>query len=446
MNAQKMKWIGLAAALFVGTAGCGTPEEDPGAQENQNQNQANQTDPDYDGPTFYQHIQPLMQTHCTGCHVEDSIAPFTLDTFDEVRATAILSHATMEAGTMPPWPPADDCGTFRGRRGMDSEEIALFKEWIDRGMVAGDPANAVTVGQDLGVGLPDRPADLVVDWGFDYQPQPVGGDGIDDYRCFVIDLEMEEDAFVNLVHTRPGNPAQVHHMIAYMAGPNQANHLANLEAEDGRPGYTCFGGPRVNAEMLAGWVPGAAPFPYEEGHGVRVAAGTRLVVQMHYNTLLDPDGTDRTEIELYFVDRDEHPNPRELVILPLLQNGLFVAAGDPDGEAYVESPVIPLNLRLHGIAPHMHTLGTSIYVDALTGDGEMCLINVPDWDFNWQGFYVFEEPIDIPAPVTTRLRCTYDNSAENQAPGREPRDVYWGDGTYDEMCLVYFIIDRPPGL
>ncbi len=439
-------WVALAASgLLLAACGEGTAANGDDNQANQanqaNQsNQANANQADYDGPTYYEHIQPLMQTHCTSCHVEDSIALFSLLDYDTVTATAILSHATMEAGTMPPWPPADDCGNFRGRRGMGDDEIALFREWIDLGMVAGDPDNAVTVEQELS-GLPDRPADMVVDWGFEYTPQPVG-DGVDDYRCFVVDLELEEDAFVSLVHTRPGNPEQVHHMIAYMAPPSAAGNLANLEAQDGQPGYTCFGGPRVGAEMLAGWVPGQTPAPYEEGHGVRIAAGTQLVIQMHYNTLNDPDGSDRTELDLYYV---EDPNPTELVIVPLAHTGIFLPAGDPDVEESIVSDTIPLPIRLHGVAPHMHTLGTAIYVDASTGDGDICLVDIPDWDFNWQGFYLYEEPIDLTPPINTRMTCWYDNSPSNQAPGQEPRDVTWGDGTFDEMCLNYFIIERPPG-
>ncbi len=401
---------------------------------------------EYQGPTYHSDIKPLMEAHCTGCHVQDSIAPFALETYEEVRDTAILSHATMTSGVMPPWPPSDDCGPpLQGHRAMESAEIALFKEWMDLGRVEGEPVGGQEPAGESENTL-GRSPDLTLDWGFDYKPQPVGGDGIDDYRCFVVDPELEEDKFVSLVDTRPGNAEVVHHMIAYMATEEHADQIESLQAEDGREGYTCFGGPRLsNSEMLAGWVPGTQPVPYKAGHGVRMQAGSRLVVQMHYNTLNDPEGTDRTELDLYFVDEEEHPNPTELVMVPLAQGGLFVEAGDPDGVAYAEGPDIPLPIMLHGIAPHMHTLGTEILVEVDSGEEDMCLIHIPEWDFNWQGFYLYEEPFQLQPPAKTRMTCRYDNSAENQPPGREPQDVTWGDGTYDEMCLVYFIIERPPG-
>ena len=45
------------------------------------------------------------------------------------------------------------------------------------------------------------------------------------------------------------------------------------------------------------------------------------------------------------------------------------------------------------------------------------------------------------------ITCTYDNSAANQpvvdGQPREPAQVGWGDGSYDEMCLDYLALVRP---
>ncbi len=425
-----------------------TSNNDSANNDTSNNDSVNNDEPTgYDGPTYHDDIQPMMEANCVGCHVPDSIAPFALQTYEQVKETALASHLTMVEGTMPPWPPADDCGEFQGHRGVTAEEVDLFKEWIDEGYVEGEADDSTDGQPDSGLTTLDDEPDLTVDWGFDYTPSPPGDDGIDDYRCFVIEPDIDEDKFVNLVHTRPGNAEIVHHMIAYMAPASQSDHIDSLLAEDDRPGYECFGGPGFSdAEMLTGWAPGALPMPYEDGHGVRIAEDSQIIVQMHYNTVNDPDGSDRTEFDLFFVDEEEYPDPTELVIVPLGAYDLFVEAGDSEGEAYAEGPTIPLDITLHGIAPHMHLLGTDIYVDADTGNGEMCLIDVPDWDFDWQGFYLYEEPIELASPVTTHLTCGFDNSASNQPPGRTPEDVYWGDGTYDEMCLVYFIIDRPPGM
>ena len=453
MNRQSIVAL-FVAGLFAVACGDSDGNEATNGEPHTNQSPPENTDVGSsnndtgpDGPTYHADIKPLMQAHCTECHVENSIAPFALDTYEVVRATAPLSYESMVDGTMPPWPPADDCQSFQGHRGMSQEEIDLFQAWMDADYLEGEP-EVSDLSHEEDPGDQDLTApDLTLEWGFDFTPDPQGGDGVDDYRCFVIDPELDEEVFVSMVHTRPGNPGIVHHMIAYVISSDQMDEVDILKAEDSGPGYSCFGGPRVSSpEMLAGWVPGDRPQPYEPGHGVRLSEDSLVVVQMHYNTVNDPEGTDRTELDLYFIDEEEFPDPTELVIIPQGAFDLFLAAGDAEAEAVNVADQIPFGVTLHGIAPHMHLLGTEIRADISYGGGEMCLVHIPEWDFNWQGFYLYEEPIRLIPPLQTTLTCRYDNSPENQPPGRTPQDVTWGDGTYDEMGLVYNIVERPPGV
>ena len=396
-----------------------------------------------DEPTYHEHVGPLMDQYCTGCHVEGAIAPFALDNYADVIDQAGISHASMLAGQMPPWPPAADCGEFKGERRMHPAEIEIFERWRDQGKVEGDPEDRPP--GDDGDELDEEP-DFIVDTGVEYHPQPPPGNQ-DDYRCFLVDPDLDGDRFVSSVDTRPGNPEIVHHLIAYTAPEEAWDEIAELEAEDDRPGYECFGSPRYSgAQMVAGWVPGAQRTPLEDGHGVRIPDGSKLVVQMHYTTKNDPEGTDRTEVDFFLVDQDEHPEPVELLIMRLADFDLRLEAGDADATASDETPLIPKSITVHGVAPHMHLLGTRVRVEATTGDGDVCLVDVPDWDFHWQGLYLYEEPVVLSRPFRVELTCEYDNSARNQPDGQEPRDVYWGDESRDEMCLALLVVEVPEGL
>ncbi len=395
-------------------------------------------------PTYTEHIAPMMDLHCTTCHVQGSIAPFPLETYDEVSTLAGFSLASMHAGTMPPWPPGPGCGDFQQPRVMLPEEIETFQLWFDQGRPQGPPVDSTDDGHQET--HDELTPDLTLDWGFEYQPRPAPG-SLDDYRCFIVDPGLTEDAFVNSIETRPGNPLQVHHLIAYTVPDEAFDDVDALLAEDDRPGYECFGSPRYDgAQMFAGWVPGQVRQPLQEGHGVKIPAGAKVAIQMHYTTLNDPDGSDRTEVDLFFVDRDEHPDPVEMVLLQLAALDLFIDAGDPDSLTTIDSPLIPISMRVHGIAAHMHMLGTSIRADALLPDEEICLIDIPRWDFGWQGIYLYEEPILLQRPFRTRLTCRWDNSPSNQPPGQTPQDVTWGDESSDEMCLIMLIVERPEGL
>jgi hypothetical protein len=91
------------------------------------------------------------------------------------------------------------------------------------------------------------------------------------------------------------------------------------------------------------------------------------------------------------------------------------------------------------MAPHMHLLGKEIEVtktNSLTRESEHMVL-IKDWDFNWQGFYSYKEPVKLKAFDQVRLRCKFDNSLDNpRNPSNPLKEIRWGEGTEDEMCLA----------
>ncbi len=130
--------------------------------------------------------------------------------------------------------------------------------------------------------------------GGEYEPAAPKG-GTDDYRCFLADPGLTADSFITGVAFLPGNPAVVHHSILFRVEPDQIDAAQAKDAADPRPGWECFGGPGLPtqtkdpldgldaAPWLAGWAPGGRENVFAEGFGVPVSAGSRIVVQMHYN-------------------------------------------------------------------------------------------------------------------------------------------------------------------
>ena len=96
---------------------------------------------------------------------------------------------------------------------------------------------------------------------------------------------------------------------------------------------------------------------------------------------------------------------------------------------------------------HMHLLGRSGSLAIEHDNGEdTCLVEIDDWDFGWQGSYRLSEPVAFGPQDALALGCEWDNSAGNQAiiDGEigEPRDVEWGDGSFDEMCLSVLYVSQ----
>jgi hypothetical protein len=102
----------------------------------------------------------------------------------------------------------------------------------------------------------------------------------------------------------------------------------------------------------------------------------------------------------------------------------------------------------------MHLLGREMKVTATHPDGTVRpLIYIDQWDFHWQGAYSFTTPVALPGGTRIDMHAVFDNSAENpRQPNRPPKPVSWGEGTTDEMAIVFLrvIVDgehlgwRPP--
>jgi hypothetical protein len=91
---------------------------------------------------------------------------------------------------------------------------------------------------------------------------------------------------------------------------------------------------------------------------------------------------------------------------------------------------------------HMHTLGSLGgigIVRAANPDKVEPLLEIPDWAFEWQETYILSHPVEFLPGDKLAVECHFDNSQEHQLVinGQQlpVRDVNWGEGTTDEMCL-----------
>ena len=88
----------------------------------------------------------------------------------------------------------------------------------------------------------------------------------------------------------------------------------------------------------------------------------------------------------------------------------------------------------------MHTLGQTLRmtrrpIGDTDGSDEVCLGDVPRWDFHWQQLAFYDEPIVVDGSDQIDVTCTWDTRGRT-----EP--IVWGEGTQDEMCLVFVYITR----
>lgn len=381
------------------------------------------------GPTFSKEVVRIFQQHCQSCHRDGDIAPFSLVTYAESKQYAVLIKFMTQTRQMPPWKPEEGCGDFKDERRLTGGEIDTIAKWVDAGAPEGNPAD-LPQPLDFGGGWTLGQPDAVYKLPEPYRP-PVGKDT---YRCFTIPTNLTSDAYVRAVDTRPGDRETVHHVITFV---DTTGASVALDEKDPGPGYTCFGGPGFNQPgTLGGWAPGSRPLELPEDTAFQLQAGSRVVLQVHYHPHGGDPHPDQTEIGVYFAPEQ----PKSLMtILPIFNTTFTIPPHDSN---YTVTGIWPLPMpksKLWFVAPHMHLLGKTMKVEATRPDGSTeCLINIEDWDFNWQGSYMFKEPVSIPSGTRLSLRATYDNSSSNpRNPNNPPKPVSWGEETTDEMCIAF---------
>ncbi|MCD6013751.1 MAG: Copper type ascorbate-dependent monooxygenase [Flavipsychrobacter sp.] len=395
-------------------------------------------------PDWATKVAPILYNHCTSCHHDGGIAPFSLTTYSDAVMNSGMIKAAVTSKKMPPWPPDPKYSRLAHERLLSATDIATIADWVDGSTPSGSlslaPPAPVYTNTGMIHGTPDLKVKIPV-----FTSTASTGDV---YQCFVIPSGLLVDKFISSFEAIPGNPAAVHHVLVFA---DTTGTCAGFDAASPGPGYPNFGGVGVGADnvsMLGVWVPGSAPMSYPNGFGLKLPKNADIVVQVHY-----PAGSvglvDSTEVRFFF----EPPTGiREVYMLPILFHENFTLLGGPlfipantvkTFEEELPTSVLALfgDISMLGAFPHMHLIGRSIksYGVLPTGDTDK-YVSIPDWDFHWQGFYMFRKLKKVSVGTRVRAEATYDNTSANpENPNIPPQDVSAGEATTDEMMIVFFV-------
>ncbi len=378
-------------------------------------------------PTFNKDIAPILYQNCTTCHRPGEVAPFPLITYRDAAKRASLIALVTQKRYMPPWKPEPGYGSFDHTRRLTDEQIAQIQEWAATGAPEGDAADKPvipTFASGWQAGEPDQVLKMSA-------PYAIPADGPDQFRCFVLPLNLTKESYVSGSEFRPGNPKVVHHALIFLDSTGAARKLA---AASGGSGYPCFGGVGfAGAGLLMGWAPGYTPLPAEPSLSQAVQPGAAVVIQIHYHPSGKPE-QDQSSIGLKF----SGPPTKGRALLLVMNRYLDIPAGESHYVAKA-SITVPQDAELWGITPHAHYLAKEMKIDARLPDGSVTpLIWIKDWDFNWQGQYLYQQPIKIPKGTKIEMEYTYDNSENNpHNPSHPPVRVRFGEQTKDEMALAF---------
>jgi hypothetical protein len=383
-------------------------------------------------PTWTDGIACIIYSHCTSCHNPKGIAPFSLTRYEDVFANRFSIAASVQAGSMPPFPPSQQKRKYAHANTLSQHEKEEIVEWVNNFAPLGNASNIPAppvYNSSFQISAPDLVLQI---------PNYTVNTTNDLYRVFVLPLNNPDQRFIKQIEIVPGNRSIVHHALVFQ---DSSSLPLQLDNSDPLPGYSAFGSTgSPSSKLITGYTPGQGVVEYPPGFGASVLPRSYICLQIHY-----PGGIsnkiDSTQVRIKFGSNTLR-NITTVAALnhssTLLNGPLFIPANTI--KTFYSKIRVPTNRTITGVMPHMHLLGKKIKSFCVTPRGDTIhLIDIPEWDFHWQGFYTFQKPILIPAGSELFGEATYDNTTANiHNPNSPPRDVRQGEGTDDEMMLIYF--------
>ncbi len=363
-------------------------------------------------PTFTKDVVPILQENCQICHRPvgknngGMVAPMALTTYQEVRPWAKAISRQVSEKSMPPWHASSEFnGVFANERTLTQEQIDTIVTWVEQGCRPGNPSDTPaeivwpetrwSIGEpDIVVGMPDP-----------YFVEDEVEDLYVDIPVMVTQEQLPEARWIQATEIKAGSEV-VHHVIAF---------------------------------PLAGNAPGYSARTYPEGYGAMLKPEQKVNFQMHYHKESGPGtGTyDQTEIGVKFHTQPVHHAVQSSAIgnrwfeIPPGQADWMVGAS----RTFEEDTLI-LNMM-----PHMHLRGKSAKYTAYYEDGTTeVMLEVPEYDFNWQTPYEYPEPKLIPAGTRIDVEMHFDNSEGNPYNPDPTQAVVFDGPTTAEMMLGWMSI------
>ena len=406
--------------------------------------------------TFYRDIEPIIMENCVNCHYPEGSAPFSLIGYQNVAKRANFVRHVTKTRYMPPWKANPDYRSFANEKLLSDEEIDKIDKWVNTGSPKGKKKDSQYKNykvSDANAYVKEPDLLLRMEEAF-----TIPGNNEQTYICYKIPYELPNDTFVNGVQFIPGNKKLVHH-ASY-----QVMEIAEDVDPEVGPTYFIYGdsdyvndlhdygkmnlidskGNFPRETYHGGWLPGSSAQIYPEGIGFRLPKkGVFLIRNLHYAPS-PVEEIDQSSVALYFAEKPVERKILFKAFAPINKHPEKDWIIPADSIKTFEINVnIGAELSLLSINPHMHLLGKYFKAYILTPSNDSIpLVEIRDWDFNWQEFYQFKHPIRVPKGSFLKAIATYHNTRDNESnPNQPPIDVYFERGMddKDEMMRLVFL-------
>jgi hypothetical protein len=402
--------------------------------------------------TFTHDVAPILYQHCVACHHPNDIAPMSLLTYKDARPWAAAIKQAVVTGKMPPWKADPAHGKWSNDARLSDAEKNTLLAWINGTKLEGDPKDmppTPVFPDGWKIGKPDAIVAI--------PEHKLEATGPDEYSYVTVPTNFTEDKWVTAAELRPGNRKVVHHAHVFVV-EDQKKTAANdpaqeytkyLQIHQGSLTFIRPDAPVINdgclqddngvfpgshqtdlGSLIASFLPGREADVYPEGTARLVKAGSKINFQIHYSRATGKPETDVTSVGLTFAKEP----PKQVARRIDLSNHMFlIPAGAPNQEV-TECHTFTKDMYITSLTPHMHLRGKSMRMDVTYPDGRTeTLLNVPQYDFNWQITYRAAAPIFIPKGTRLKIDARFDNSPNNRVNPDPSKTIRWGSASEVEM-------------
>lgn len=413
-------------------------------------------------PSFHQDVKPIIYAKCAVCHHPSGSAPFELINYKDISKRGDMILKVIEEGYMPPWPADPNYREFANQKNLSDNEIKLLSTWINNGLFEGKPDGIEFIDPEESKMKPD----LIVHMNESYI---TNGLNKDEFLMMKFPMLLEKDTFIKHIEFVPGNNQIVHHINAHLL-KYKFNEKNNIFKEPSFVNTEIFSDKECFEQLdilnddgtyptltpsISNYLPGSETLIYPEGIGGFNAYKKNIILvnDFHYGPTHE-QLSDSSYFKIFF------DSIAPLRPIKETQLGTF-------GISKIEPPlvieankimnfktraIITQDISILTINPHMHLLGKKFKAYAIDLHNDTIpLIKIDNWNFRWQYFYTFKNPLKITGGSEIIVEATYDNTVDNHDnPFNPPRKIterkgFNGKGsmrTTDEM--LQFIINYLP--
>ncbi len=414
-------------------------------------------------PTFAE-IAPIIYKNCAPCHRKGDSGPFELMTYEDVKKNINKIKFVTQTRYMPPWPADPNYTHFTDERILANEEIELIKRWAENGAPKG---NAFVPSPPLFhkgsfFGKPDTVIKFK-------QAVPIKGNGTDHFYIVKLPIQLKKDTFVRYFEFVPSQRQLAHHVNGHLINYLKDNKkeiemgltFALDDFKDYKELYTQMnilnddGTFPVLTPNTVYYLPGYVPPVYPNGiGGYQISKNAAILLKnIHYGPS-NQDVVDSSYINVFY-----GPKPKRPIFETQL--GTFgISKIEPNLvllpnkiQTFHTQATINQDISILSVNPHMHLLGKSFWAFALSPNGDTIpLIKIKKWDFRWQYYYTYKQPVIIKGGTTIHVYGTFDNTNKNPFnPNHPPKMVTEGEGvrsmqTTEEMFqFIFSYLPYQPG-